>query len=78
MRLQFKGIYTMEEFFQAIWEERERFRELGITHIRGASLYYQPVDEFGDPVTPRHRNGEPIDGWVYRGRYRSAATDFGL
>lgn len=78
MRVKFQGIYTIDEFFQAILEQRERFRELGIKNIRHASLYYQPVDEFGDPVTPRHRNGDPIDGWKDKGPYKSAATDFGL
>jgi hypothetical protein len=78
MKVQFRGIYTIEEFFQAFLEEREKFKELGITHIRGASLYYQPVDKFGDSVTPRYRNGEPMDGWVYKGPYRSAVDDFKL
>jgi hypothetical protein len=78
MRVQFRGIYTIEEFFQAFLEEREKFKELGITHIRGANLYYQPVDKFGDSETPRYRNGEPVDGWTYKGSYRSAAHDFGL
>ncbi|MEQ8228193.1 MAG: hypothetical protein RIA64_08915 [Rhodospirillales bacterium] len=78
MRVKFQGIYTIDEFFQALLEQRERFHELGIKNIRHASLYYQPVDEFGDPVTPRHRNGDPIDGWKNKGPYKSAATDFGL
>ncbi|NQV73113.1 hypothetical protein HQ496_08320 [bacterium] len=78
MKIQFKGVYTLEDFFQAFLEEREKFKELGITHISAASLYYQPVDKFGDPVTPRYRNGEPVDGWTYKGPYRSAARDFGL
>lgn len=78
MRVQFRGIYTIDEFFQAFMEEREKFKELGIKHIRGASLYYQPVDEYGDPASPRHHNGDPIDGWSHKGPYRSAAKDFGL
>lgn len=78
MKVKFQGIYTTEEFFQAILEQRERFREYGIKHIRNASLYYQPVDEYGDPVTLRHRNGDPVEGWCNKGPYRSAAQDFGL
>ena len=78
MRIQFRGIYSVEEFFQAFLEERERFRALGIKHIRGASLYYQPVDQYGDPVTPHHRNGDPVQGWTHNGPYRSAADYFGL
>lgn len=78
MKIRFQGIYTVDEFIQAMLEQREHFRELGIKHIRNANLYYQPVDEYGDPVTPRYRNGDPIEGWKDRGPYKSAASDFGL
>ena len=27
MKTAFRGIYTVEEFFQALFEEREKFRE---------------------------------------------------
>lgn len=78
MRVKFQGIYTIDEFIQAMLEQRERFHELGIKHIRNANLYYQPVDEYGDPVTPCYRNGDPVEGWNNKGPYKSAATDFGL
>ena len=78
MQIKFRGVYTLNEFFQALWEERQNIRDLGITHIRGASLYYQPVDEFGDPVSPRRPTGEPIKTWNNKGPYKSAAQDYDL
>ena len=73
MKTRFRGIYTCEEFFQALFDERQKFRDHGIKFIRGATLYYTPVDEYGDPVTPVHKNGEPMHGWSSDGPYRSAA-----
>lgn len=78
MKIAFRGVYTLDEFFQALYQERHKLKELGITHVRGASLFYQPVDECGDPVTLRHQNGEPMKGWTSKGPYRSAAQDYGL
>jgi len=78
MKVRFRGIYTLDEFFQAVYEERQKFEEHGIKHIRSASLYYTPVDEYGDPIQPAHKNGEPIESWNSDGPYRSAAQDFGL
>lgn len=78
MKVKFQGIYTIDEFYQALLEQRERFRDLGIKHVRNANLYCQPIDEYGDPVTPRHRNGDPVNGWNNKGPYKSAAQDFGL
>ena len=53
MKVKFQGIYTIDEFYQALLEQRERFRDLGIKHVRNANLYCQPIDEYGDPVKLR-------------------------
>ncbi len=78
MKIGFRGVYTLDELFQALYEERQNLAELGITHVRGASLYYTPVDEYGDEVVPRHRGGDPVMGWNSKGPYRSAADEYKL
>lgn len=78
MKITFRGVYTLSEFFQALYQERHKLEDLGITHVRGAALYYQPVDEYGDPVSPRHPNGQPIQGWNSKGPYRSAAQEYDI
>jgi hypothetical protein len=79
MKVSFRGIYTLEEFFQALYQEHEKFEKLGIKYIRRAHLYYTPVDEFGEPVAPIDPDtGDPVKGWKCDGAYKSAAHDYGL
>ena len=79
MKVSFRGIYTLEEFFQALYQEHEKFEKLGIKYIRRAHLYYTPVDEFGEPVVPIDpATGEPAKNWKCDGAYKSAAHDYGL
>ena len=78
MQIAFRGLYTLNEFFQALFEERQKLRDLGISHIRSGHLYYTPVDKFGDPVTPKHKNGQPMKGWTSDGPYQSAADRYDI
>ncbi len=78
MKISFRGIYTLEEFFQALFDERQKLRDLGISHIRSGYLYYSPVDKFGDPVTLHHKNGQPMKGWTSDGPYQSAADRYDI
>ena len=79
MKVSFHGIYTLEEFFQALYQEREKFEKLGIKYVRRAQLYYTPVDEYGEPVVPIDPDtGDPVKGWKSDGAYKSAAHDYGL
>jgi hypothetical protein len=79
MKVSFRGIYSLDEFYQALFEEHKKFEELGIKHISRVQLYYTPVDEYGDPVVPRDPDtGEPLDGWKSNGAYHSAAHEYGL
>lgn len=78
MKVRFRGEFTLEEFFQALYDERARFEEKGITHVRSAYLYYTPIDEYGDPVQLTHCTGEPMEGWTTDGPYPCAAKDFKL
>lgn len=78
MHVTFRGIYTLDEFFQAVWDERPNFDRMGIQRLRSASIYYQPLDSYGDPVTLRYANGDAIDGWTHSGPYPCIAREFGL
>lgn len=78
MKIRFTGIYELDEFFQALWEERQKLRDLGVKYVRSPTLYYTPVDEHGDNVVFHHPTGEPMEGWKNRGPYRSAAREFDL
>ena len=78
MKVRFRGQYTLDEFFQALYDERAKFEEHGIEYIRSASLYYTPVDEYGEPVQLMCKRGEPLEGWTTDGPYPCAAKDFGL
>jgi len=78
MKVRFRGIYTLDEFFQAVYEQRRTFEDHGIEYIRSASLYYTPVDAYGDSVQPQYSTGEPVEGWNSDGPYRTAAQDYGL
>jgi hypothetical protein len=79
MKVSFHGFYTLEEFFQALYQEHENFQKLGIKYIRRAHLYYTPVDEQGDPVVPTDPDtGRPANNWKSDGAYKSAARDYGL
>ncbi|HEX9595561.1 MAG TPA: hypothetical protein VF982_01670 [Anaerolineales bacterium] len=77
MKGTYHGFMSMDEFFQALFQDREEFfRRYNITHIRKATLYFTPTDEHGQPLSIVDRHGNPVDGYVSAGAYRSAADAY--
>lgn len=79
MKIRIKGEMSLAEIKQALWEKlAEAEDELAVRYSRGATLFINPTNGFGDQVTPRRKDGEAVSGLTSRGPYRSAADDFNL
>ena len=77
MQIQIKGEMRIEEIAVAIIEKlKEVEAELAIRHSRGATLYINPTNGFGDTVVPHNRAGREVDKLYSTGPYRSIADDF--
>ena len=77
MKGTYRDLMSVDDFFQALFQDREFFREHGITHIRSASLYFTPCDPSGKALTIYDRQGGQVDGYQTAGCYHSAADGYG-
>lgn len=74
MKAKYKGLWTLDQFCQALFEDRELFyRQHGITHLRSITLLFTASDHRGEEVTVFHETGETIDGYVRSVPYNCAA-----
>lgn len=77
MQISVKGEMTIAELRQAIFEKLTELEEdFGVKHSRGATLYVNPTNGFGDNVEPRNRHGHSVEKLYSKGPYQSAADDF--
>jgi hypothetical protein len=76
MKGKYGGPISVDDLYQALYQDRGFFDSHRITHVRNAALYFTPCDEFGQPVLINDELGNPIDGYVSAGAYRSAADAF--
>jgi hypothetical protein len=76
MKGKYGGPMPVDEFYQALYQDRAFFDRHAITHIRAVYVYFTPCDEYGEPVTIRDQQGNPMDGYVSAGGYRSAADAY--
>jgi hypothetical protein len=76
MKGTYRDLMSVDEFFQALFQDREFFREHGITHLRSASLYFTPCDSAGKAVAVRDQLGREVDGYQTAGCYHSAADGY--
>lgn len=76
MKGKYGGPMTVDDLFQALWQDREFFRKHGITNVRATYLYFTPCDESGEPVIIRDAAGAPIDGYMTAGGYHCAADAY--
>jgi hypothetical protein len=76
MKGKYGGPMTVEDLFQALYQDRQFFERHGITHVRSTYLYFTPCDERGFPVVVGDEAGNPIDGYVSAGGYHSAADAY--
>ena len=77
MKGTYRDLMSVDDFFQALFQDKTFFTEHGITHVRSASLYFTPCDASGKAVTIRDRQGGQVDGYQTAGCYHSAADGYG-
>ncbi len=79
MQIKIKGEMTIVDIRQALFEKLVEIEdELAVRYSRGATLYINPTNGFGDDVEPVDRGGRCIDSVHSDGPYRSVADDFKL
>ena len=77
MKAKYGGPMTVDDLYQAIWQDREFFRSHAITHVNGVFLYFTPCDQYGQPVTVRDQaSGDAVDGFMSAGAYHPAADAY--
>jgi len=70
---------TLAEIRQALFEKLHELEEgYALRFSRGATLYLNPTDEFGEDVVVRKHTGEQVTKIFTNGPYRSAADDYKL
>ena len=76
MQINIKGEMTIADIRQAIYEKLHELEEIfAVSHSQGATLYVNPTNGIGDPVTPL-KDGRAVSKLLSNGPYRSAAEDF--
>jgi len=79
MQIRLRGEMTLAEIRQALFEELHKLEEgYAVRFSRGATLYLNPTDEFGEDVVVRKQTGEQVTKIFSRGPYRSAADEYKL
>ena len=78
MKGKYGGPMSVDDLFQALFQDRNWFAERGITHVRATYLYFTPCNEQGEPVHVRDQNGKPLDGFISAGGYQCAADSYDL
>lgn len=76
MKGKYGGPMTVDDLFQALYQDRQFFERHGITHVKATYLYFTPCDEYGHTVVIGDGTGSPIDGYVSSGGYHSAADAY--
>lgn len=77
MEIKVKGEMTIAEIKQALFEKLlELEDDYAVRYSRGATLYINPTNGFGDEITPCNKHGRSVDKLYSQGPYRSAADDY--
>ena len=77
MKIKIKGEMTLADIRQALFEKlSDAEADYAIRYSRGATLYINPTNGFGDEVVPRNTLGRKVDKLYSEGPYRSAADEF--
>jgi hypothetical protein len=76
MEVRIKGQMTIAEIRQALFEQlHELETKYAVQFSRGATLYINPTNVFGEDVTPRMPGGHELKTLYSMGPYRSAADE---
>ena len=79
MEIKVKGEMTIPEIRQVIIEKLfEIEEEYAVRHSRGATLFINPTNGFGDDVVPRNKGGRIVNKLYSEGPYKSAADEYKL
>src|SRR5215831_940042 len=74
MEVRIKGQMTIADIRQALFEQlHELETKYAVQFSRGATLYINPTNGFGEDVTPRLPGGHELRTLYSMGPYRSAA-----
>ena len=77
MQGEYKGLWSIDEFCQALLQDRELFfRRLGITHICDVALLFTASDTRNQELTIYERTGEQVIGYINSGPYNCAADSY--
>ncbi|VVN79336.1 hypothetical protein [Pseudomonas fluorescens] len=66
----------MTQLRQAFYEKLLELEELGVERFKGATLYVNPINEFGEDVILRNKYGQVVHKLFSHGPYRSSAEEF--
>lgn len=79
MLLEIKGEMTLAELRQTVIEKSLIVEEeYAVRFTRGAKLYINPTNGFGDKVVPRDKTGEEVTKLRSSGPYPCAADEYDL
>ena len=76
MEVRIRGQMTIADIRQALFEQlHELETKYAVQHSRGATLYINPTNGFGEDVRPRMPGGQELRTLYSAGPYRSAADE---
>ena len=79
MQIKIKGEMTIPELCQVVVEKiREAEEDYGVRYSRGATLFINPTNGFGEEVMPRNKAGYIVNKLYSDGPYKSAADEYKL
>jgi len=74
-----RGEMSIAEIRQALFEMLHEIEDdYSVRYSRGATLYINPTNGFGDDIKPTNKYGRSVDKINSTGPYRSAADDYKL
>lgn len=77
MKITLKGEMTLAEMRQALFEMLHSVEEdYAVRYSRGATLYLNPTNGFGDKIVARNKIGEEVTKLHSKGPCRSAADEY--
>ena len=76
MEIRVRGVMTIADIRQALFEELHEIESnYAVKFSRGATLYVNPTNGFGDDVIPHMPGGQELKVIYSTGPYRSAADE---
>ncbi len=79
MQIKLKGEMTIAQLRQALFELLHEIElDYAIFHSRGATLYINPTNGFGDEIAARNGAGRIVDKLTSTGPYASAADEYSV